>query len=172
MDAVKKTPSKSFLTNLENSVSPVILNRWLWIVLILLAILFVVLELLRYTKPRLDLTSSAQNRTSGAVVPPGVVPFSNFEPALRQRDLFSLNVQTSEGTAAAPTALDDEVQNYLVIGIVGSSGREEAIVQDRRSRQTYFLTAGSQVGSLEVAEIRKQSIVLRRGNESRELFLP
>jgi len=142
--------------------------RIAWMFIALSTMVLVLLVGLSYTKPGLTGMSDSGSGNVGNVGRRIVRPFSEYLATMGSRDLFYAE-KTS--VVERQSAISDETKNLLLVGII-ETDQKEAIVKDKRLRQTYFVKPGDRLGDLEVVEIRKNSILLRRNDETEEVFLP
>ena len=110
-------------------------------------------------------------RTASASGPVVVVremqPLGTFRTATRSRDLFAPPVE-KELPKAKEIGIEDLAKNLELSGII-DSGVREAIIQDRRTRQSYYVNEGSTVGELLVEKIEPDKVILAYKEEKYEL---
>ncbi len=68
------------------------------------------------------------------------------------------------------TGFRDLIKNYSLSGIIDGDD-PQAIIEDKTNGQVYYVEAGGYVGSLQVIEVRNNSVLLRYGNEEGQLTL-
>lgn len=110
----------------------------------------------------------AQTVTVPAIPKAGIAPLEELASKLKARNLFFSPVK--ETPVAAAAGIDEKVKNLSLIGIV-ATGEPEAIVKDSAFNQTYFLKRHQKLRDLEVKEVKATSIVLKSGQEEKEIFL-
>lgn len=102
------------------------------------------------------------------MVAPKIESLKSFEKKISLRNLFF------SPQAPAPPApvnqMDEKLKNLKLIGVI-TSGEPEAIVKDTSLNQTYFLKKRQRLRDLEVIEVKVGSIVLKHGNDEKELHL-
>jgi len=96
-------------------------------------------------------------------------PIAEYTRIVSSRELFRPFVFQSKKSMAVKT-IDDVTRDMMLVGVV-SVGEKEAIIKNRRTRQTYFVTEGTQLGELKVIGIYDDKIELAYKNERKELFL-
>lgn len=66
--------------------------------------------------------------------------------------------------------IDTLTSDLLLIGVVKQE-QPEAIIKNRRTRQTYFVKQGTSIGQLKVESVGDDKIVLSYENTKKELFI-
>jgi len=96
------------------------------------------------------------------------VSYDRFGAAFAGRNLFQ--VQTPEVKAAVASGMDTQLQRIELAGIL--LGRQkQAIFRDRKTKQSFFMKRGDEVGDIVIREIRPRSVTVGLGEEERELFV-
>jgi hypothetical protein len=94
---------------------------------------------------------------------------AEYKKIVSSRELFRpFVIQPRENVQT--TTIDDITRDMMLVGVV-SIGEKEAIIKNRRTRQTYFITEGSQLGELKVIGIYDDKIEVSYKNERKDLFL-
>lgn len=91
-----------------------------------------------------------------------------FQKKMEVRNLFFAPKKPEETPKAA--GIEEKLQDLSLIGVV-TSDEPEAIVKDNRSDQTYFVRGGQKIRDIEVKEVKSGSVILKAGDEEREIFL-
>ncbi len=97
-------------------------------------------------------------------------PIESFQKKFEIRNLFLGSTQLQPTASTKVIGIQEKIHDLSLIGVI-ASGEREAIVKDVKSNQTYFLKRGHKLRDLEVKEIKKGSIVLKSGDEEKEIFL-
>ncbi|MFC1808900.1 hypothetical protein ACFL3D_02100 [Candidatus Omnitrophota bacterium] len=66
--------------------------------------------------------------------------------------------------------IDTLTKDLLLIGVV-KQDQPEAIIKNRRTRQTYFVKQGSSLGQLTVDSIEDEKVILQYQSSKKELFI-
>jgi hypothetical protein len=92
-----------------------------------------------------------------------------YRMLVASRQLFRSHTGEQKRSFKVKT-IDDLTADLLVVGVVAVD-TPEAILKDRRTRQTYFVTVGSRIGELSVAAISEDRVDVTYQNERKELVL-
>lgn len=68
------------------------------------------------------------------------------------------------------TTIDDLTRDLMLVGVV-SVGNKEAIIKDRRTRQSHFVNMGQRLGELVIVDVQDNKIKVAYKDEEKELFL-
>lgn len=101
-----------------------------------------------------------------------IKPFSYFQQAIDKRILFQSLAPEKEAARIVPAGATfrDLVKNLTLMGIV--SGRnQQAVIEDTKTKKTYFLYEGDFLGEIKVEEIHADRVVLEYRGESAQLFI-
>lgn len=116
-----------------------------------------------------DEVTTEVSRELAGVTQGAVEPFETYSQALRTRQLFK-SVEAPKPAAPAGPGIEQLAQHLAFTGVV-QLDQLEAIINDRRTRQTFFVRAGSSIGELKVVEVTESRVVLSHGSERKELYL-
>ena len=89
--------------------------------------------------------------------------------AVSSRELFHPFVSSKKKSIPVKT-IDDLTKDMILVGVV-SGDNKEAIIKNRRTRQTYFVSVGSRVGEIKVENISDDQIEVSYKQEQKVLFL-
>lgn len=97
-------------------------------------------------------------------------PYSYYSQEIGKKDLFKSSVlQGQEGqTAAAVSSLSDLSANLVLLGIVLDQ-RPQAIIEDAKTKKSYFLYKGDSIGEIKVEDILESKVILSYQQEKIEL---
>lgn len=98
---------------------------------------------------------------------PDVPALSHYQEAVRGRHLFRAPVEKAKKKVKTVT-IRDLAKNLELIGVI-ELDRMEAIIKDKRSRQSYYVNEGSEIGELAVQSIKSNKVVLAYKDETLEL---
>ena len=92
-----------------------------------------------------------------------------YKSIVLSRELFRPFVSSKKKSAPVKT-IDDITKDMILVGVV-SGDNKEAIIKNRRTRQTYFVSVGSRVGEIKVENISDDQIEVSYKQERKVLFL-
>ncbi|MGD0335815.1 MAG: hypothetical protein ABSB18_01760 [Candidatus Omnitrophota bacterium] len=119
------------------------------------------IEMLKGTKE-----NPAENKISDK---PEIKPYEFYAGDLKNRNIFG--AQTTQGMGSPiNAATSDMVKDIALVGII-SGDNPQAVIEDKRSQKTYYLTAGQFIGEIQVEKIMDGKIILNYRGEKFELFL-
>ncbi len=98
--------------------------------------------------------------------------FDSYQKAFQERNLFKTigtppPISTSTEKALGLTELS---RNLSLSGII-SGDKPQAVIEDRSNNQIYYVQSGDQVGPIQVVQVNNSSVLLRYGDEERQLTL-
>ena len=85
-------------------------------------------------------------------------PYDFYQRELGQKQIFKTNYTQEEKAAAIPTDIELTKEINLV-GII-SGDDPQAIIEDRRTQKTYYVSKGQFIGDYKVEDIREGRIIL------------
>lgn len=94
--------------------------------------------------------------------------YSYYQKDISGKDLFKPLVKDVHGEEEAPdAALEDIAASLGLMGVV-SGAKPQAIIEDRKSKKTYFLNKGDKLGNVQLKEILEgegKVILIYKGRE-------
>jgi len=112
--------------------------------------------------------------TATAAAPDGVRGLNVYLRAIDGRRLFQPPVsRTPTRRRAAPTkapSISSKAAGLELAGLIGGDN-PQAIIRDRKTGETYYVTAGQFIGDLMVKEVASGSVVLAAGDEEITIVL-
>ncbi len=98
--------------------------------------------------------------------------FDSYQKAFQERNLFKTigtppPVSISTEKALGLTELS---RNLSLSGII-SGNTPQAVIEDRSNGQIYYVQSGDSVGPIQVVQVNHSSVLLRYGDEERQLTL-
>lgn len=100
-------------------------------------------------------------------------PFSYYSEIIGKRQLFKIiaAAESKEKSKAAPNAASlDAIKNYSLLGVIGGEN-PQAIIEDKKTKQTIYLQKGQSLGELKVRDLQDGKIILESGGETAELSI-
>jgi hypothetical protein len=97
-------------------------------------------------------------------------PYSYYSQEIGKKELFKSSVlqgQETQTTALAPT-INEMSANLILLGIVLDE-QPQAIIEDSKTKKTYFLYKGDNIGEIKVEDIQENKVVLSYQGEKIEL---
>lgn len=94
--------------------------------------------------------------------------------AARNRKLFSVPAVTQAQVSQGPTALSAEGQEAIkdisLLGVI-SGESPQAIIEDKKTQKTYYVTNGQFIGEFQVKDIQEGKVLLNYKGRGFELYL-
>jgi hypothetical protein len=153
------TKDKLFVVN-------IVLTIGILVVMFLLVFSIVMTNHNQELLPRAASESLAKTEGGTAVSLQGL---SVYKKIVTSRELFRPTVFNKEQDAPEIT-IDDLTKDLMLTGIVAQD-KKEAIVKNRRTRETYFVTVNATIGDVKVISIGDDKIRLAYKQEQKDLFL-
>ena len=75
-----------------------------------------------------------------------------------------------QGPKTRVLTIDDVTRDLMLIGVV-KQDQPEAIVKNRRTRQTYFVRKGASLGKISIEAVKDDRIIVRYGEETKPIFI-
>lgn len=100
-------------------------------------------------------------------------PFSYYSEIIGKRQLFKIiaAAESKEKSKAAPNAASlDAIKNYSLLGVI-SGENPQAIIEDKKTKQTIYLQKGQSIGELKVTDVQDGKIILESGGQTAELSI-
>ncbi|MDD4909302.1 MAG: hypothetical protein PHR44_01290 [Candidatus Omnitrophica bacterium] len=99
------------------------------------------------------------------------MPYSYYSEQVKGKNLFRSTARRESQAGGAPKKeLRELIKDLALIGIIADE-EPQAIIEDRATRQSYFLKKGEGVNGLEVAEIKENKVVFEYQGERVDLYL-
>lgn len=97
-------------------------------------------------------------------------PYSYYLEGIQKKELFSsLGITESESSGGIPN-LGETLANLNLIGIV-SGANPQAIIEEKKTKKTYFLNKGDYIGQFKLGEILPGRVILIYDGQTWELNL-
>jgi type II secretory pathway component PulC len=113
-------------------------------------------------KPEDTLAASALPKQEGK-------PFEAYLSQIKGRTIFG-GVVAQEGSTPMAGINVDLAKDINLVGIVAGEN-PQAIIEDRKTQKTYYVTKGQFIGELQVEEIQEGKIILNYRGQRFELYL-
>ena len=95
-------------------------------------------------------------------------PYGFYSQGLADRQIFGSTSQEAEKPIGTINA--DLLKDMSLIGIV-SGDNPQAIIEDKKTQKTYYLTKGQSIGEFRVDDIGQGKIILNYNGQKFELYL-
>lgn len=101
-----------------------------------------------------------------------VKPFSYYAGLISKKDLFKMMVEVRKEMpkAAAQAGPLELLSNYSLSGVV-SGESPQAIIEDKKSRKTYFLNKGQYLGEFRIDDVIEGKVIFDFNGQKFELSL-
>jgi len=96
-------------------------------------------------------------------------PYEFYLQALSQRQIFSSSF-IQEGAGASGVVSADLIKDINLVGII-SGENPQAVIEDKKTRKTYYLNKGQFIGELQIEDIQEGKIVVNYNGQKYELYL-
>ena len=105
-------------------------------------------------------------------VKPEVKPLESYLAGLKSKQIFAASV-SSDGSSAQPVAVTSTLDLFKDITLVGiiSSNPPQAVIEDKKTQKTYYLSRGQSIGDLKVDDIQEGKVVLDYSGTKYELYM-
>lgn len=104
--------------------------------------------------------------------PPEVKPYSFYQDTTASRQIFGSPL--AELTKSSQTSSDavgmDIIKDFNLLGII-SGENPQAIIEDKKTQKTYYLSKGQSIGEFQVEDIQEGKIILIYKGQRFELYL-
>jgi len=98
-----------------------------------------------------------------------VKPLESYEQAAAGRQIF--NSSGSQAAQVPAGALEaDMMKDISLVGVI-SGDNPQAILEDKKSQKTYYLTEGQSLGEFQIEDIQEGKIILNYRGQRYELYL-
>ena len=97
-----------------------------------------------------------------------IKPYEYYAEAAKNRQIFSGVAQSSEKPAGAVNV--DLTKDINLLGII-SGDNPQAIIEDVKTKKTYYLSKGQFINDIQVEDIQEGKIILNYNGQSFELYL-
>ena len=103
------------------------------------------------------------------------IPYSEYKPAILNRELFGdrgLEDRSKDTTGQMKLEMNKMIKDLTLIGILAEE-EPQAIIEDKKSKKTYFLKRGDFLGNLKLIEIYEEEgkIIFEYEGDKVELYL-
>ena len=147
-------------------------NKVLSILIILSLLYFVLSFVLFRPSASLKLTPmAADNKIKDLTAPiPEPKPYSDYASQLNRRDLFQSSVSSQPQIGSSKDISTDITKELSLLGIVRGD-KPQAIIEDQRTKKTYFLNIGDSINGLVIESIGEGKVTLDYHGQKFDLFL-
>jgi len=123
----------------------------------------------RMLVPKRGLLPNADLVITGSAVK--IEDFSNYNNVFSSRNIFKSVTTGGEAPGAEPKISRAEIlEKISLLGII-SGARPQAIIEDKTSNQSYFLSEGDGFGVLKVEKVETNKVLINYDGEKIELSL-
>lgn len=95
--------------------------------------------------------------------------FQNLKNEVTKKRLFRPLIKPKAVDKNIPT-IETLTRDLLLIGVV-QQDQLEAIIKNRRTRQTYFVKQGTSIGQVTVEKVQDDKVILSYQDTKKELFI-
>jgi len=100
-------------------------------------------------------------------------PFEFYQKGIEGRNVFSASPAAPAGSAEAPAAGPagaDLIKDINLVGII-TGENPQAVIEDKKTQKTYYLTKGQFIGELQVEDIKEGKIIINYQGRRLEVYL-
>lgn len=98
-----------------------------------------------------------------------IKPYEFYLAGIRDRQIFSS--PTAQETAGTVSGVNvDLMKDISLVGII-SGENPQAVIEDKKTQKTYYVTKGQFIGEFAVEDIREGKIILNYKGQRYELYL-
>ena len=175
-DSRRGFPLFEVLTSIrrEEDVGFNLINRTLLAILFILGI-YLLIDFFMVNPSRIKQRLSAFKETEGTVLEmPGeparaVKPVAYYTQSVKSRNLFTAPGAQSGPSLPSPSFME-MISKLKLQGII-SGANPQAIIEDTKTKQTYFLKPGQRIGEIELKQILPGKVLLNYNDQEVELAL-
>lgn len=96
-------------------------------------------------------------------------PYESYSEGIIDRQIFSS--PTAQETQGPSSGVDiDLIKDINLVGII-SGENPQAIIEDKKTQKTYYLSKGQFIGEFQVEDIREGKVILNFRGQRYELYL-
>lgn len=100
-----------------------------------------------------------------------VKPLEFYTQGLGGRQIFSASALAGSAASSVIAAADsDLIKNINLVGII-SGDRPQAIIEDKKTNKSYYLTKGQFIGEVKIEDIQEGKVILNHKGQAYELYL-
>lgn len=168
-----KSPLKNSVYSLANIyLTPAVVQK---IMVVLLAVSFVCLlasfiyPLVASKKIVLPQVPLKKTEALSLTLEAELKPYEFYLQSARQRQIFGNSVVQEKSVAQVAANLDI-VKEMSLVGII-SGDNPQAIIEDKATQKTYYVTKGQFIGEIQIEEILEGKIIISYKGQRFELYL-
>lgn len=150
-----------------------ILNKFLFLIMSGVLVYMVVGYIFPY-KSKTDISERIEGREALKSAKEDLVvlpPLSNYTTAVRRRKMFKV-YEPPKPKTVGPTkpkvTLQQLLGGYTFVGIIGGDP-PQAVVEEKRSKQSYYLSAGQYLGEIKIDKVQKGKVTVSYGDETMDI---
>lgn len=98
-----------------------------------------------------------------------IKPYEFYLEAAKGRQIFSSASGQELGQPASGVGLDS-IKDISLVGII-SGENPQAIIEDKKTQKTYYVTKGQFIGEFQVEDIQEGKIIINYNGQRYELFM-
>jgi len=127
--------------------------------------------MLNLSKVKLPVVIKEEQPITTAEVKPKVRPWESYLAGLKSKQIFAAAnaIDTSSSPVSVGNALD-LIKDINLVGII-SSEPPQAVIEDKKTQKTYYLSKGQSIGELKVENIQEGKVVLDYLGTKYELYM-
>jgi len=97
-------------------------------------------------------------------------PYEFYLDSIKQRQIFGGSVVQQANVPAPAAAKADLIKEMNLVGIIAGDN-PQAIIQDKASEKTYYVTKGQFIGEIQIEDILEGKIIVNDKGQRYELYL-
>ena len=167
-----KAIENPFLFSFVKSVNFSLINSFITLVVIIGTGIFLFTLLYEFPKAKTKVPLIISGEKGELIKERKILPFSYYEQAISKRVLFRGGVKETKEVRVIPKSKNfgQLMQNLKLIGIM-TGDNPQAIIENKKENETYFVNNGDYLGEIKVLEIESKKITLEYQGEAASLFL-
>ncbi|MBU1863579.1 MAG: hypothetical protein KKH94_07960 [Candidatus Omnitrophica bacterium] len=134
-----------------------------------LILIFFIIALMRSKGLFTKIDYTIQGENTPLVVYETLKNLADYKKEVSSRELFRPFIFSQKKSVTIET-IDDITKDLILVGVV-SVDNKEAIVKNRRTMQTYFVSVGSRIGELTIVDITGNTIEVGYKQERKVLAI-
>lgn len=172
METVKPNPKISLLPLLQRY-SSFLETRKIILGVFIAACLYLTISLVYpwfgLRKIKLPKTSEAKFSEARPEPKEEVKPLEFYQQGIANRSIFG-SAGSQAGAMPASAASVDLMKDINLVGVI-SGANPQAVIEDKKTQKTYYVTKGQFIGEMQVEDIQEGKIIINYRGQRYELYL-
>jgi type II secretory pathway component PulC len=147
----------------------------LMIVIIVASIIFLIAAFMYpifgLSKVKLPAVTKEEGSLATQEAEADVKPLESYLEGLKSKQIFSAaSTQEASTTPTSASNTMDLIKDISLVGII-TSDPPQAVIEDKKTQKTYYLSNGQSIGDLKVEDIKEGKVILNYLGTNYELYM-